>query len=123
MTKSRAIWISLIGAIQGGYMLFDGIHKATTGTYFGGRVGPWAYVVSSIGISPDSMAPVFIIVGALWVASAIGLLLGFGWARALVAALAIITLAYPLFGTLLAIIVLVLLFTGRSRFAAVEQKP
>ncbi len=93
-------------------MLFDGINKLTTGRYFGGEVGPWARVASAVGIGVDSMAPVFVVVGALWLAGVLALLLNLRWARALVCALAVLTLGYPLFGTLLSIVVLVLLFRG-----------
>lgn len=90
-------------------MLFDGIHKLRTGSYFGSHLGPWANLVSAVGISPDVLAPVFIALGALWLAGAIAFLLNVRWSGLLLTVLSIVSLAYLVFGTLLAVASLVLL--------------
>ena len=114
MRRLPMIGIVIAAALQGGYMLFDGIHKLVTGGYFGQRVGPWAYVVSELGISADSMGPVLVSLGTLWLAAMVGLLLGFGWSRWLLGVLATASLLYVPFGTFLSIAVLVLLLWGKK---------
>jgi hypothetical protein len=109
MRTVRVAGISLAALVQGSYMLFDGIHKMRTGTYFGKRIGPWSHVVSAVGISADSMGPVFVILGVLWIVALIVFQLGFAWSRSMLAILAIITLAYIPFGTLLSSLALLML--------------
>lgn len=53
--------IALLIAVTAGYMLFDGIHALTIGNYvtpsdgeYAGQLGPWAGLVSSVGIDPNS---------------------------------------------------------------------
>lgn len=115
MKKTYANLLIAIAVLQGGYMLFDGIHKLKTGSYFGGQVGPWGHLVTAVGISPDSMAPAFITFGALWLAGGAGVILDAAWAPLLLTILAVITLAYPIFGTLLALLALFLLLKGKER--------
>jgi hypothetical protein len=103
--------------LQGGYMLFDGTHRLITGNYFGGRLGPWAALVAMIGIRPGSMAPAFIVAGVLWLAAGAGSVFEWRWSRALLIALSVISLAYLVFGTILSLLVLVILFTERRRAA------
>ena len=114
MSRARAIWIFFLSLLQGGYMIFDGLHHLHRHAYFGSRLGPWARIVIAAGISPDSLAPVFIVAGVLWVAGAVALLSERRWAHFLLAGMAALTLLYLVFGTLLSLVLLVLLFTGRS---------
>ena len=38
--------------LQGGYMLFDGMHRLLAGSYFGGRLGPWAAWYQPLASAP-----------------------------------------------------------------------
>jgi hypothetical protein len=109
MKKFRFASIFLAALLQGAYMLFDGIHKMRTGVYFGKRIGPWSHIVSALGISVDSMGPVFAVLGALWIAALVIFLLRLAWSRWMLTALAILTLGYIPFGTLLSCVVLLML--------------
>ena len=104
--------IALLGiaALQGGYMLFDGTHHLLTGSYFGGRLGPWADLVAILGIAPGALAPVFIILGAAWLIGAFALLFGLRWSRPLLVVLSVISLVYLIFGTVLSLVSLAILF-------------
>ncbi len=82
-------------------MIFDGMHRLLEGSYFGGRLGPWAALVSAVGISPGSMAPVFVVLGALWLLAGVTFLCRARGATALVSAVSVISLAYLVFGTIL----------------------
>ncbi|QPP10126.1 hypothetical protein G4Z16_31055 [Streptomyces bathyalis] len=49
-------------AVTGGWMLFDGLHALVTGDFVtpssgthAGRLGPWADLVSGIGLDPRSL--------------------------------------------------------------------
>ena len=98
-------------------MMFDGVHRMRTGNYFGGQVGPWGALVSAAGISPGSMAPVFVVLGALWLAAGVALLCRARIAKVLLIALSLISLAYLAFGTVLSLIALAILLLGRKRVA------
>jgi hypothetical protein len=103
--------------LQGGYMLFDGMHRLLTGSYFGGQLGPWAALVSAVGINPASMAPVFVVLGALWLVGGVALPFRARWSTGLLIAVSVISLAYLVFGTILSLIALVILLMNRKRTA------
>lgn len=119
-TRLQAALVA-IGCLQGGYMVFDGVHKIVSGSYFGGRVGPWGAVVRAVGMNVDHMGVIFVCVGTFWLIGCVTLLLSLNRGAALHTAAAIMTLLYPLFGTLLSIITLLIIwklrhmgFIGRS---------
>lgn len=103
--------------LQGGYMTFDGMHRLLTGSYFGGRLGPWAALVSAVGISPGTVAPVFVVLGALWLVAGVAFLCRARWSTGLVIAVSAISLAYLVFGTVLSLIALVIVLMHRKRAA------
>ena len=90
-------------------MLFDGVHKLATGAYFGSRLGPWAGVVAAIGIAPGSMAPLFIVLGLVWLIGAALLMARSRAARDVLITISILSLFYVVFGTALSVIALILL--------------
>jgi hypothetical protein len=98
-------------------MLFDGIHQLLVGSYFGDRLGPWAALVSAVGISPGSMAPVFVVLGVLWLVGGVGFLFGARGSTGLLIAVSVISLAYLVFGTILSLLALAILLLSRKRSA------
>jgi len=96
-------------------MLFDGVHRLLAGNYFGGRLGPWAALVSAVGINPASMAPVFIVLGTLWLVGGVAFLFRARWSTGLLIAVSVISLAYLVFGTILSLIALAILLMRRKR--------
>ena len=98
-------------------MAFDGMHRLLTGCYFGGRLGPWAALVSALGIQPDSIAPVFVVLGALWLVGGVTFLLRVRWSGGLLMAVSVVSLAYLVFGTILSLIALLILLMNRKRAA------
>ena len=115
-------WIAVaVCAVQGGYMVVDGVRALAVGSYFtprsgkhAGKLGPWARVVSAVGIRPEStgMKVGFVVLGVLWLALAAGWAAGAGWARPAGIVLAIGTLWYLVPGTVISVLVLVLLLGG-----------
>lgn len=97
--------------------MFDGMHRLLAGNYFGGRLGPWAALVSAVGISPGSVAPVFVVLGALWLVAGVAFLCRARWSTALVIAVSLISLAYLVFGTILSLFALAIVRMHRKRTA------
>ncbi len=116
-----ARWLAVgLCAVQGGYMVFDGVRAFVVGSYLtpssgqhAGQLGPWARVVRAIGIPPESagMKAAFVVLGAGYLVASVAWASGAGWARWLGLALAVGTLWYLVPGTVIsaAVIVLVLL--------------
>ena len=108
----------LLATVCGGWMVFDGVHVLAVGKYFGpDKPGPWSDLVSALGVDPFALGPVFIGLGLLWLAFAVGAALKRADARQLGLLASALTLWYLPFGTLVALIVLVLLI-GRRKAAA-----
>jgi hypothetical protein len=110
--------------VQGGYMLLDGARALVVGSYItpgsgehAGELGPWARLVSAVGIAPESlgMKVGFVVLGALWLVLGVGVLTGSPWAWWAGLTLAVGTLWYLVPGTLISLAVLVLLLTPALR--------
>jgi hypothetical protein len=126
MRRTGSIFVlAVIACLQGSFMIIDGIHHITTGSYIGGKAGPWAVLVRAAGVSENSMAPAFIVLGTLWLLGAGVLLISPRRGASMLAIPALVTLLYPLFGTLLAIVALVIIWKQRDSVnaaASVSQK-
>jgi hypothetical protein len=116
----------LLCAVQGGYMLFDGVRALVVGSYstpgageHAGQLGPWSRVVRAVGIQPEStgMKLAFVVLGLAWVVLAVGVAVGATRAWVLGLVLAVATLWYLVPGTVLSVLVLVLLLTPPVRRA------
>ncbi len=115
----RLLWLAVVlCAVQGGYMVFDGVRAFVVGSYLtpargehAGQLGPWARLVRAVGIEPEStaMKTAFVVLGAAWLIAAAGLAFDLGWARPLGVVLAVGTLWYLVPGTALSVAVLILL--------------
>jgi len=112
-----------IGSLQGLFMLADGIHVMTTGSYIGGQVGPWAVIVRAVGLNAYSMGPVFVVLGALWVLGSILLLARPGKGLVLLTIMATVTLFYAIFGTVLSVIALAIVVSHRRSLREKRVEP
>jgi hypothetical protein len=121
-------WIVLgLVAIVGGWMLFDGLHALVTGDFVrpesgthAGRLGPWANVVSGIGLTPRSMLVKIVFVGyaSAYLAAGITFIArvpGTWWALVI---LAFLGLWYLPIGTIANLAVVALLIMPSLRAAA-----
>jgi len=109
------ISLLLLALLNGGWMLFDGLHVIRKGKYFGPEEpGVWSKIVASLGINPFSIGPVFVALGLFWFVSVAGLLasMSWGWFALMVAATA--TLWYVKVGTAISLIVIVLLLMFKA---------
>jgi hypothetical protein len=111
--------ISILSFLLGAWLVFDGARKLLTGYYTGEQtigLGPWATIVSTIGVRPADMAFPFLFLGVIWIVNGVIVLLGSGTRFERVIAISIITLFYALPGTLVGIVTIVLTLRER-RFA------
>lgn len=115
--------ITLLVILTAGYMFFDGAHALIVGDYitptdgeYAGQLGPWAELVSSIGIEPRStfMKVVFVVYGFTTLAVLAGFITQQAWGRSALLIMAVLGLWYLPFGTVMNIIVLILLFLRRN---------
>jgi hypothetical protein len=96
-------------AVQGVWMLADGIHALRSGHYYGSRLGPWAAVVLRVGIDPNSstMRWIFVALGVLWLVVLVLITARVRHALTLALVTAIMTLWFLPIGTLLSVMTIV----------------
>jgi hypothetical protein len=111
--------IAALALSEAGWMLFDGSRALIVGDYvtpksgrFAGQLGPWARLVSAVGIEPRAtpMKCVFVVYGLLWLAAIAAYLLSVRWMWLAMVVAAAGTLWYLPVGTAFSVVQLVLLF-------------
>ena len=121
-------WIIVVLAVlNGGWMVVDGSRALLNGDYLtpksgprAGQLGPWANIVSSVGIAPRSslMKWLFVGLGAVYLAAAVALMLGLPGAPTVLIIVAVLGLWYLPFGTLINILVILLVILSTMRAPA-----
>ena len=97
-------------------MVLDGIYVILKGKYIGpDKPGPWANLFYKLDINVFKLGPLFIILGIVWLIFLFGLWTSQSWTYLLGLIIAILTLWYLPFGTLLATIILIVLLTSRQK--------
>ena len=97
----------VLSLINGSWMLVDGIYVLLKGKYIGPeKPGPWASVLSVTGIDVFKLGPMFILFGIAWLVFVFGLYSSSGWAYRWGIVLAIASLWYLPFGTVISVLVL-----------------
>ena len=114
---------TLLCAVQGGYMVFDGVRAFVVGSYLtprsgthAGELGPWARLVRKVGIQPESaaMKTTFVVLGSGYLVAAVAWALGAAWGPWLGVVLAVGTLWYLIPGTVISVLVLLLVLVVPS---------
>src|SRR6266851_8195865 len=103
--------ISILSFVLGAWLVFDSARKLVTGYYTGEQtigLGPWAIIVSAIGVRPADMALPFLFLGVLWIVNGIIVLLGSSTRYERAIAISIVTLFYAIPGTIVSIITITL---------------
>jgi len=116
-------WIVIILALlDGGFMAFDGARALIVGDYirpqsgeYAGQLGPWAKLVSKIGIDPEStlMKLIFAIYGIAWVVVIVCFALKKPWAWNAMLIFATASIWYLWIGTMSSILQIILLLIIR----------
>ena len=121
----RLKWVIVVLAVvDAGYMVVDGTRALTAGDYFtpssgehAGELGPWARIVSALGIDPRStgMKAFFVVYGLVWlgVVTAFAFERSWAWAAMLVCAAA--SAWYLTVGTVVSVAVVALLLVPAVR--------
>lgn len=110
------ILITILGLINGGYMLLDGIYVMIRGKYIGPeKPGPWANLFSKLNIDVFKLGPLFVLFGVCWIVWVISLWTNQSWAYMFGVVLSVFTFWYLPIGTLLSVIILLLLLFARQK--------
>ena len=110
------ILITILGFLNGGYMLLDGIYVLMKGKYIGPeKPGPWSNLFSSIGVDVFKLGPLFIVFGVLWLFWLWSLWTHQNWSFLFGVLLSIFTLWYLPVGTLFSVIILLVLLLARQK--------
>jgi hypothetical protein len=116
MDWTRWILAALV-LLSAGWMILDGSRALLKGDYItpgsgprAGQLGPWAAIVSAVGISPQSslMKWTFVVLGIVYLGMGVAFLLGAPWAKVGLIVIAALGLWYLPFGTLINILVILL---------------
>ncbi len=118
-------WVVLVLAfVEGSWLAFDGGRALLVGDYvtpksgrYVGQLGPWAQVVSAIGIEPRStlMKSIHLALGSAWLIVMVGFALRLPWGWWGMLACAVLGLWYLPFGTILSVVQVVLLLLPALR--------
>ncbi|MGZ8559191.1 MAG: hypothetical protein ACXWWC_12695 [Chitinophagaceae bacterium] len=110
------ILITLLGFLNGAYMLLDGIFVIIKGKYIGPeKPGPWANLFYKLNIDVFKLGPLFIVFGLLWLIFLFGLWTNQSWTYILGLAISIFTLWYLPVGAIISLIILLLLLTSKTK--------
>lgn len=107
-------WVVLIlAALTGAWMLFDGARALLTGDYVtpktgahAGQLGPWASLLTRIGLDPRStfVKLLHVAAGAAWLLGVYSMLVGAEWGAAALWTAAFLSIWYLPFGTIASLV-------------------
>ncbi len=110
------IAITVLGFLNGGYMLADGLIVLVKGKYIGPlRPGPWADLFSRLNVDVFRLGPLFIAYSVLWLLWLYGLWTSHRWAYPFGIIISTLTLWYLPVGTIFSLIILIILGTARTK--------
>lgn len=110
------IIITILGMLNGIYMLADGIFVMLKGKYIGPeKPGPWANIFYKFNVDVFKLGPLFIIYGLLWIIWIYALWSHQSWAFALGLIISLGTIWYLPIGTLFSVAIFIILLTAKSR--------
>ena len=118
--------ISILSFILGAWLILDGTRKLGTGYYTGEQtigLGPWATLVSALGIRPSDMAFPFLFLGVLWIVNGVIVSLGSSARYERTIAISIVTLFYAIPGTIVGIITITLSLRERRLAGPSKKQP
>ncbi|SRX76034.1 hypothetical protein [Aequorivita antarctica] len=110
------ILITILGILNGGYMLLDGIYVLMRGKYIGPKKnGVWSIIFQKLNIDVFKLGPFFILFGLLWFSWLFGLWTNQQWTFTFGIAICIMTLWYLPIGTFFSLIILSLIIFFRKK--------
>ncbi len=110
------ILITILGFINGSYMLLDGIFVITKGKFIGpDKPGPWANLFYKFNIDVFKLGPLFIVFGLLWLTWLYLLWTNQAWCYIFGLVLSLFTLWYLPIGTLFSLVIIAVLFFYKQK--------
>jgi hypothetical protein len=110
------ILITILGLLNGSYMLLDGIFVMIKGKYIGPeKPGPWASIFYKLNIDVFKLGPMFIAFGIFWFIWLYALWTNQSWAYLLGFIVSILTLWYLPVGTLFSILTIGILLFAKQK--------
>ena len=113
---SCALLVSVWFVTDGTVALVSGDYVTPKSRQYAGQLGPWAKLVSRVGIDPRSTAMklIFVVYGLIWLAVIVVFVLHANWSWWAMLVAAALSLWYLPFGTVLGVIQIALLLIARS---------
>jgi hypothetical protein len=110
------ILITILGFLNGGYMLLDGVYVMIKGKYIGPeRPGPWADIFNEHNVDVFKLGFLFVVFGLLWMIWLYGLSTGQNWAYSFGLVIGILTLWYLPVGTIISLIIIGTLLFAKQK--------
>jgi hypothetical protein len=116
------ILITILGFLNGGYMLLDGIYVMLKGKYIGPpNPGPWSYLFEKLDINVFKLGPLFIAFGVFWFTWLYGLWTNQSWSAIFGIIISILTLWYLAVGTIFSLVILLTLIFFKQKISAINK--
>jgi len=110
------VLITILGLLNGGYMLLDGIYVMLKGKYIGPeKPGPWSNLFYKLKIDVFNLGPLFIAFGFLWLFWLYCLWTNQSWTYVFGIITSILTLWYLPVGTIFSVIILLILVFSKQK--------
>ena len=110
------ILVTILGLLNGAYMLIDGIYVMLKGKYIGPeKPGPWAELFYKSNINVFKLGPLFIAFGVLWLVWLYSLWTHQSWSYLLGIIISILTFWYLPVGTLFSVLILLVLIFAKHK--------
>ncbi len=110
------IFLLILGLLNGGYMLFDGVFVMLKGKFIGpDKPGPWANLFNKLNIDVFKLGPLFITFGILWLIWVYALCTEQSWVYVFGLIISLFTLWYLPAGTLFSVAIFISLLTMKSK--------
>lgn len=109
-------FILLLGLLNGGYMLVDGVFVLLNGKFIGpDKPGPWANLFYKLNIDVFKLGPVFILYGLLWLLWVYAIWTNQSWSHIFGVVISFLTLWYLPIGTLISMVLIILLLLMKNK--------
>ena len=110
------IFITILGLLNGIYMLLDGIFVMINRKFIGPeKPGPWANIFYYFKVDVFKLGPLFIVIGVLWIIWLYGLWANLSWAYLFGLLIGILTLWYLPIGTFTSLIIIGILLVFKRK--------
>ncbi len=110
------IFLTILGLLNGGFMLIDGIYVMLKGKYIGPeKPGPWANLFYKLNIDVFKLGPLFITFGILWLIWLYALWTNQNWTYIFGLIISFLTWWYLPLGTLFSFVIFIVLLTMKNK--------